>query len=370
MPDGTCNIPLLVPDIPTLDEISPYLRRIDESRWYTNFGPLCVEFETRLKQFLGPPESPPALTTIANCTLGLELTLSALGLPPGARVLVPALTFLATASAVIRAGYTPVFADVDPETWMLTPEIARDALSFGSIEAVLPVAAFGCAQPVEPWDALAVEHGIPVVIDAAGAFGNQAVGEHTVVVYSLHATKSLGVGEGGLVAARNPELIERIREATYFGIDFSLGVAVRVGTNAKMSEYHCAVGLAALDRWTRIHKRRVELRDRYRTNLSNTPVRFQKGLENAVISILPIHLPAPISAHEVSQLFSQSGIETRAWYLPPITHHPIFQGFSTAGSLSTTLALSDSLLGMPFHTRLTTRDIDFVCERLESTIQI
>src|SRR5689334_13977749 len=101
------RIPLLVPDMPSADELLPYLRRIDASRWYTNFGPLVDELERELRESLGEA-SQAALTTVANCTLGLELALAASGLAPGARVLLPALTFVATGMAVRRAGYTPV----------------------------------------------------------------------------------------------------------------------------------------------------------------------------------------------------------------------------------------------------------------------
>lgn len=368
MAEASSRIPLLIPDLPTLDEITPYLRRIDENRWYSNFGPLCTEFEFRLEQFLGPSDAPPALTTVANCTLGLELALSALDLPKGARVLVPALTFLATATAVLRAGYTPVFADVDSKTWMLTASIAETALGIEPIDAILPVAAFCCSQPVGEWDRLADDHGIPVLIDAAGALGNQAVGTNAVVAYSLHATKSLGAGEGGVVAAQDPVLIERVRRATNFGIDLNIGLATVPGTNAKMSEYHCAVGLAALDHWKQTSERRIELRERYRHALSGEPICFQKGLEESVVSILPIQLPARLSARQVSAELRTSGVETRTWYLPPLNHHPIFKGFPTSGPLTETQALGDSLLGLPFHTGLELEDVDFVCTKLRDIL--
>ena len=212
------NIPLLVPSMPTAQELLPWLEKIDHNRWYTNYGPLNAQFERELARII-PCAGELALTTVSNCTVGLELALTELGLAPGARVLIPAITFVATGTSVLRAGFVPVLADVDPDTWLMTPDIARRALAQGPLDAVMPVSTFGLAQDVAARDEFSDQTGLPVVIDAAGAMGNQGVGRRTTVVFSLHATKSLGCGEGGVVASRDAGLIGRIRRATNFGID-------------------------------------------------------------------------------------------------------------------------------------------------------
>lgn len=258
-------IPLLIPDIPTADEILPFLREIDAARHYTNFGSLVQRLEQLIARELGRPA--PAVTTVANCTLGLELSLTALRLKPGGTVLVPALTFVATASAVSRAGLVTALADIDEHSWLLTPQIAREAKASADLACIIPVAAFGCPHSAESWDDFTRETGIPVLIDAAGAFGNQAIGRTTAVAYSFHATKALGIGEGGLVAARDAEFIARVRQLSNFGIDVSTGLALQEGTNAKLSEFHAAVGLAALMTWgarcearSRLHRDYTETR--------------------------------------------------------------------------------------------------------------
>ena len=122
------RIPLLIPELPSVAELQPYLERIDAARWYSNFGPLCREFEGALAgMFIAKNAQPVRVTTVSSCTLGLELALRALDLAPGSQVLLPALTFVASATAVVRAGLVPVAADVDPQSWLLTPEIARAA---------------------------------------------------------------------------------------------------------------------------------------------------------------------------------------------------------------------------------------------------
>src|SRR5688572_20188916 len=105
------RIPLLLPSMPSADALLPFLRRIDANRHYTNFGPLCLEFEAWLAQRAPARDGGWAVTTMANATLALELALQAFDLAPGARVLLPAITFVASATAVLRRGLVPVIAD-------------------------------------------------------------------------------------------------------------------------------------------------------------------------------------------------------------------------------------------------------------------
>ncbi|MGH8672551.1 MAG: DegT/DnrJ/EryC1/StrS family aminotransferase, partial [Burkholderiales bacterium] len=108
------NVAMLVPDMPRSKDLLPWLQRIDSKRWYTNFGPLACELEARLEQYVVKTQRAcPYVTSLSNCTVGLELTLSALNLKKPGRVLVPALTFVATATAVLRSGHALLLADVD-----------------------------------------------------------------------------------------------------------------------------------------------------------------------------------------------------------------------------------------------------------------
>lgn len=193
-------IPLLIPSLPDAAALRPYLERIDQNRYYSNFGPLVKELEARLAHLFATHGSQPIyVTTVSSATSGLELALSSLGLEPGSRVLVPALTFVASLTAIIRAGFVPVVTDIDPLSWLLTPEIARQALAASNAHAVLAVATFGQPQNTRAWHELQQETGVRVVIDAAGAFGDQQLEAADIpLVFSMHATKSLSAGEGVL----------------------------------------------------------------------------------------------------------------------------------------------------------------------------
>lgn len=360
------RIALLVPDLPRRVELEPFLAQMDDNRWYTNFGPLNRRLEKGIRAMFDAPC--PMLTTTANGTLALETALSALCLPAGAQVLIPAFTFVATAAAVCRAGFKPVIADIDVSSWVLTPAIARAALQQQRVDCVLPVAALGCPLPPAEWDEFCEETGIPVLIDAAGAFGNQQAGRHVALTFSLHATKAFGIGEGGLVVSHNAAFIERVRQLCNFGIDASSGEAPHIGTNAKMSELHAAVGLASMQRWPERLRLRQAMHRRYQNELLRCPgITLQARPPDGAYTILQLLLPQGTNRNAVTAALGRQNIETRNWYLPLVHHHPAYKSAATC-DLSNALALSPRMLGLPFHLALTDADIDRVCSALATAL--
>jgi dTDP-4-amino-4,6-dideoxygalactose transaminase len=353
---------LLIPDLPTSACLLPWLQRIDANRLYSNFGPLVRELEAAFENWLTDiSKAPVHCVTVNTGTSGLELALSALALPAGSRVLVPALTFPATALAVLRAGHVPIFSDVDAHRWQLTPVLAAEM----ECDAVMPVATYGLAQNVESWDRFCVTTGRPVIIDAASAMGYQAVGEHSVVIFSLHATKPFGCGEGGLVAARDPDFLDRVRRLSNFG--FHAWRSESLGTNAKLSEYAAAVGLAQFERREYILRQRHRLWDTYLQALSDVQgVRFQAdGLGNPR-SVLC--LDTGVDAQVAQKELAKDGIETRRWYCPPLYEHPALASYHDETPLPVTELLSARLLGLPFHHFLTEGDIYAIVARVREVL--
>lgn len=359
------TIPLMRAQLPDADALLPYLRRIDAARWYTNFGPLATELEGQLARQLDAGDSPDVVC-LSSGTAALELALSAMRLTAGARVLLPALTFVATATAVIRAGHVPLIGDVDAGNWLLTPDIARRMAAAHRIDAVMPVATFGLAQDTAAWDRFVEDTGIPVLIDAAGAFGNQRAARHCHVAFSLHATKALAAGEGGFVATRDHALAARIRTLSNFGIDLEHGSQVFFpGGNGKLSEYHAAVALASLEQWPDIERSRRALRARYLRQLlrSCRGIVLQEQAVGGVYPILVVALPPGLRATEIQQALATRGIQTRQWYCPTLDRHPAFAGHCPE-PLAVAPALSERLLGLPFYLDITTAQIRRVCETL------
>jgi dTDP-4-amino-4,6-dideoxygalactose transaminase len=351
--------------MPRAEELIGLLREIDGNRWYTNFGPLAKRFEAQLAGGFGE-RGPVVVASLSNCTLALELLLAACRLPAGSTILVPTLTFVATGTAIRRAGHRLLVADVDPQRWILTPEIARAAVRAQRVDCVIPVTALGCPVDAEQWDAFSAQTGIPVVVDAAGAFGNQAAGRRIAVAFSLHATKTMGIGEGGFAVSGDSAWIERVRCLSNFGIDPSDFKVHQAGTNAKLSEYHAAVGLAALARWPQRAELRRSLAGEYRQRLEARcgGLEFQQRPREGAYAALCVLLPASADLALVASRLAAEGIETRRWYCPPLNGHPAFADAGVAGNLDATARISKRLLGLPFHLDLDPAKIDRIAQTL------
>lgn len=364
----------LIPDLPSRAELEPFLARIDVQRWYTNYGPLVLDFESGLREKLqrANPGHPVHLTTLSTGYHALELGLQALSLPPGAAVLVPAITFPACPLAVRHAGLTPVLADVAAENWQLTPEIARQAAQQHKIAAVMPVAVYGVPLDAVAWDMFAQETGIAVLIDAAAAVETQPLLHHGLVAHSLHATKPFGIGEGGALVAADPAIIARVRQLSNFGTVER--IAQDWGTNAKLSEFHGAVGLAQLARWETIKAKRRTLLQSYQTALQGLPVRLQPGIAKAVPSLLMLDC-APRPATMVRAALQAVDIATHQTYLPALYRHPAFTALKRvtvtgAGAEICPNAehLAAHLVGVPFHPLMSEGDVATVAVALKTAL--
>lgn len=369
-------VPLLVPDLPSPQELMPYLLRMHAARLYSNFGPLVCELEQQLAARFQATTPTASVTTASSATLALELALSALDLPPGSRVLVPALTFVATATAVVRAGHVPVLGDVDPDSWLMTPGMAWQMRQHVAFDAVVPVATFGVPQDMAAWSLFEQSTGLPVIVDAAGAFGSQWLhGSPGTLVFSLHATKSLPAGEGGLVVSTNAALVAKVRQMSNFGINLHpgarvpTGVLASIGTNAKMSEYHAAVGLASLARWDACALQRRTLYGDLRSALnaaSDGSLRWQslptEGLAAPVL--LCTRMPSAADRLRLERLCLKLKIGTRRWYQPLLGE---IRGTAARWESAPTPhahAIARDLIGLPFFPSMTAQQQYAVADAL------
>jgi len=361
--------------MPEPSDIAPYLEEMHSNRWYTNFGPLTARFEAAMSDFMADAGSPGMSTgAFSSATTGLELMLRAMQLPAGGKVLIPALTFPATALAIMNAGLEPVFGDVDPYTWELTAEIAEAAHAHCPLVAVMPVAAFGKPVSTEPWQVFQRDSGVPVLIDAAAVLGQQPVPKDLSAVFSLHATKPFGVGEGGLVVTSDTELLARAKSLSNFGFVAGMsGVVQQVGTNAKFGEYYAGVGLSQIARWGEVLEKRRTVAAAYTERLAplRNKIRLQAGVESFVPAVFPIF--AAGKADEIHEAMRIAGIQTRKWYLPLLCEHPALAhlSFAAAGgrnSIGVCNELADGLIGLPFHGFLSTGDVDEICAVLTRVV--
>ena len=370
-------IPLLVPDLPSTDEILPWLRQIDNNRWYSNFGPLATEFEQKIVQLLKRQHRHAthrfAMVSTCSGTTALEIGLSAYRLRPGTKVVLPSLTFPATATAVIRSGLIPVLADVDPKTWVLTPEIAESVVRKSGAKVVIPVAAFGHRLDEHRWQAFADATGCQVLIDAAGAFPSQVPIHKVDVGYSFHATKTLGIGEGGGLLSVDESYLQVARELTNFG--FGKGTVETIGMNAKLSEYHAAVGLCQIERFTDIQQKRQNLYACMRQQLTalnpNLAYQSQQGPSSPTLFVVAV----PKHAKFIAERLLSRGVGVRQWYCPPLHLHGAFDSYIKShsqrfGSLQCSEQLSDRLIGLPFHPNLTTTNLKLIQQELQDSLAL
>lgn len=358
--DAHAPVPLLMPDMPSPQALLPWLERMHSARHYSNFGPLVRELETAFAQRFEVPVN--GLTTVSNATLGLELAIQALGLARGARVLLPAFTFVATATAVLRAGLVPVLADVDEHSWLLTPEIARTVCAQCRVDAVMPVATLGMPHDMMAWQRFEEDTGLQVIVDAAAAYGRQWLkGAHGTLVFSLHTTKSLPAGEGGFVVSTRPGVAAKVRQLSNFGINLEadgelpLGALAAVGSNAKMSEYHAAVALAALGTWD---EHALQRRSLYATLFAELNaalpgrLRWQCGGPDGapqVPTLLCMRVGSLANRQALEQACAAAGIGTRRWYQPLLND---MAAIIAAGGIvldaPVAQSLSQDLIGLPF----------------------
>ena len=354
------------PAMPMTADIEPYLKRIDETGWYSNFGPLVTALEDRLSErFIGPAH----VVTATSATTALTLALQAMGCKPGTYVALPSWTFVATAHAVMAAGLLPWFLAVDGETSPLSPSRVRASLKRapGKVSALLPVCPHGLMVDIPAWTALRSETGLPVLIDAAAAF--DALADATLpAVVSLHATKALGIGEGGFFVTQDEALARRFKELTSFGFRDSR-TAHLAATNAKVSEYSAAVGHAALDLWPSTRLRYLMMGQRLRMSLIHTPlVRFQPGwAAEWMSSVCVVTLPHGTAAHVEAHLAGED-IQTRRWWSDGCHTHPAFAACKQ-GDLSATERLARSTLGLPFSLDLDTGQINRIASALTRAVE-
>ena len=348
------KIPLLRPKLPDAQALLPFLQQIDFNQFYTNFGPLHKEFLTKLLELQAAKEKTSLFGSLtSSATLGIELALAALDLPAGSKVGVPALTFIATGTAIERCGHIPVVLDVDPNSWLLTTQQMPTGRDLSDIRAVIPVSTFGMPQDAQAWSAWSRVHQIPVIIDAASAWGAQLTAPDVTVVFSLHATKALSSGEGGLILTRNSELAARLRMMSNFGIGMDTAY---ISTNAKMSEYHAAIGLAHLNMWPDQVLARSSLMQKYRRAFSGIVGRvleFQKDTGLFSPSLMCVRLVSRELRDELEAACSQSSIQTRRWYLPLLPQQPMLKSTLVPWPIPHALSIADTLLGLPFFVDMT-----------------
>lgn len=308
-------IPVTRPHLPERSRYLKYISRCYKNCQLTNNGPLVQELKVRLEEHLGVKN----LLLVANGTLALQIAYKALGIT-GKAVTTP-FTFVATSSSLRWEGIDPVYADIDEETLNLSPEKAREALD-PDVTALVPVHVYGNPCDVEAFDEIAREHGLKVIYDAAHAFGVRLNGRSVLecgdaATLSFHATKVFHSVEGGAIAFKEREDYERARRLINFGQEG--GEVADEGINAKMSEFHAAMGLSMLDEIETVFAKRKEVHHRYYEELKDyleMPAWREGATRN--YAYFPVLFPSEEALLKAQQHLNKAGIFPRRYFYPSL----------------------------------------------------
>ena len=357
-------IDYLIPDMPSAEELLPFLQEIDQNRYYSNFGPLHQRFKAALCDRFFPSLAEQQVTLVASGTVAIEVALRSMQLEVGSEVLVPVYTFPATAQAIVNCGLKPVFADIDASTFQLVPQAAAELISRQRFAAVLPVAVAGMPVNAKAWSEFSREAQIPVVVDAASALGNQLIEPGLIYAFSLHATKAFGIGEGGVVVdarSKAGSLVPR----TNFGFDE--GNVIVQGGNYKVSEYHCAVGLAQLARLDSIHHARKHVYETYLEQFKGYGE--QVTLQKNPCHIIPNNLMLSckkLSAEVLHRELLNQGVISRRLFWPLLCDHHFDFGQQEHSVFPVASRVSGQWLSLPFHNFLSEQDVRCVVEAVSA----
>lgn len=354
-----------------LDRLNGALDRL----WLANNGPLVREFEARLAELAQVEHC----VTTANATLGIQIAVKAAGIEAGDEVIVPSFTSPATAHALHWTGVVPVFCEVD-DTATADPEHVRSLIG-PRTRAILGVHVFGRPCHIDELTALAAEHGLILLFDAAQAVastyrGRPVGGFGQAEVFSFHATKYLNSFEGGAIVTDDADLAERARAMRNLGLD-DAREPVMCGINARMTEAGAAMGLTSLEsmeRFLAVNRRNHSLYEKGVAGLPGVRLRGQAPGERANFQYVVIEVDeavAGVHRDEVDAVLTRNNVLSRKYFDPgcheiepylsrPSVHTPL--------PLPRTEALCRRVLSLPTGTGVGPAQIAAICAVIRETV--
>lgn len=347
------------------DEIDAALRRVLGGGWYV-LGPEVEAFEAEFAAYCGARYA----VGVGSGTEALHLALWACNLQPGDEVVTVAHTAVPTINAISLTGARPVFVDVDPATRTMDPAAVAAAIT-PRTRALLPVHLYGHPADMAPLQALAREHGLALIEDAAQAHGAEYRGTRAgrlgdLAAFSFYPTKNLGAyGDGGMVVTDDPALAERLRLLRNYGQTDRYHHQIE-GLNSRLDELQAAVlrvKLRHLDAWTAARRERAA---RYAARLRNVAPPTEAPWAHHVYHLYVVTVPR---REAVQAALAAAGIGTLVHYPIPAHLQPAYAHLGVArGSLPVTERLADEVLSLPLYPELAFEHIDEVAAALDRIV--
>jgi dTDP-4-amino-4,6-dideoxygalactose transaminase len=375
----TTFLPYFKPSV-TESEIREVVHSI-ESGWLT-MGPKTIQFEEACGRFLNAPFS----VAVDSCTSALFLSLKALGIGPGDEVITTPLTFVATANVILHCGATPVLVDVEADTLNIDPAKVKAAIT-PRTRAIMPVHYGGHPADMDALQAIATEHQLHIVEDAAHAFGaswrGRRIGDSgNLVCFSFYAIKNITTGEGGLITTTDAALAEKLRILRLHGISKDAWKrytdkgswfyeVVEPGYKCNMTDLGAALGLRQMDREQEFRLRRKAIAGLYSAAFSETPLTLpaeRKGAESAW-HLYPIRLPAGMDRAAVITALHAANIGTSVHFIP-VHFHPWYQHNLPyrKGDFPVTEAAYEALISLPIYPLMSDEDVQDVVSAVKGLL--
>lgn len=337
-----------------------------ESSWISG-GPFVNRLESEFARY---NEVPYAVAT-SNGTTALHLAYLALGISPGDEIIVPGYAFMAAANVALHMQAVPVFAEVDPRTWCLTARAAEQKLT-ARTKAIVPVHTYGNMCNMDDIAELARSRRIAVIEDAAEALGSRSRGRWAGSVgllgaFSMHATKTITTGEGGMVVTGDAELLRRMLLYRSHGMSHTRYWHDVAGYNFRLTNMQAALGCAQLEQIEWISQQRKRVFGTYERYLSDVPGVLMQSFSrevDAVPWVVGVKLDAEaftLGRDQIIDKMGQAGIETRPGFYTPGQMHHLY----SCAELPICDDVSRAVIVLPSFVSLTEEQIAFVCSILK-----
>ena len=343
--------------------------------WYAHWGDYLEKFEGAFAEYVGTKYS---LAT-SSCTGALHIAMSALGVGPGDEVIVPEITWIASATSIVYLGAAPVFADVETDSWCIDPESVRKLIT-PKTKGIVPVHLFGQPANMEEITKIAQEHGLFILEDAAPGLGSTYKGKKVGAIgdmgaFSFQGAKLLVTGEGGMLVTNNPELYEKARLFWDHGRDSNSPEPlwnIAIGYKYKMANILAALGLAQLERIDDLIGRKNNIFAWYKRGLGNldgiqlnmvpNPEIIQKTY---YMSCMIMTKKFKLSRDELIKYLKDNGIDCRPMF-HPITKFPIFPKQNNSNPNAYFIAENGIVLPTPMD--LTEEAAERVCDVIKEAM--
>ena len=329
-------------------------------------GPKVTEFERNYSEFAGVKHS----VAVNTGTAALHAALMAVGIKAGDEVILPSFTFVATAEAVVLAGGKPIFTDIDPETYTLSPQAIEKSIT-KKTKAIVPVDLYGLPADIKPIREIATKNNLVIIEDCAQSHGATYEGKPAgaladLACWSLYAAKNIGTGEGGVVTTDNDQLFETVRMIRTHGEKVKY-TSVILGTNYRMTEISAAIGIVQLKRLPDFFAKRTKNAQRLTKNLEKTdkiklPAQLKKRKPSWYLYTVRIKDATENTRNNIIKEMHDKGIGAEAYYPTPIHQMPYYKENFGKFNLPETEKAAKQVLSLPIHPNVTEEQIDFIAK--------